>query len=181
LFANQKHIEEVLQEVEKPQPKKYRALKWSDISETLQKHLYDLGISMKEYNFDKDLLISAIVWHDFGKIYEYTHLGDHNKYKILFPFANDIEKYDQIMAETTTGIDMDPLGKLLGHIPIGMMMFQKNCEHLQLDLETIIKYQHAIVAHHGKKEWGSPITPQTPEAFLLTIVDSLDARYMSMN
>ena len=36
--------------------------------------------------------------------------------------------------------------------------------------------EHLIVSHHGRREWGSPIEPSTPEAFVLHLIDNLDSK-----
>jgi 3'-5' exoribonuclease len=38
---------------------------------------------------------------------------------------------------------------------------------------------HAILAHHGRHEWGSPVAPATPEATVIHFADMLsrDASY----
>jgi len=35
---------------------------------------------------------------------------------------------------------------------------------------------HLIGAHHGEPEFGSPVSPKTPEAMALHYIDNLDAR-----
>lgn len=35
---------------------------------------------------------------------------------------------------------------------------------------------HAILSHHGLREWGSPVFPKSKEAWLLHLCDSLSAR-----
>jgi 3'-5' exoribonuclease len=35
---------------------------------------------------------------------------------------------------------------------------------------------HLVASHHGTKEWGSPVTPKTPEAVLLHAIDNMDAK-----
>lgn len=35
---------------------------------------------------------------------------------------------------------------------------------------------HAILAHHGRREWGSPVIPQTRMAWLLHLCDGISAR-----
>jgi hypothetical protein len=35
---------------------------------------------------------------------------------------------------------------------------------------------HAILAHHGRREWGSPVAPSSREAWLLHLCDNLSAR-----
>jgi len=44
-----------------------------------------------------------------------------------------------------------------------------------VDKATILKVAHCILAHHGRPEWGSAITPQTPEALTLHWADCLSA------
>ena len=40
----------------------------------------------------------------------------------------------------------------------------------------LLNLEHAILAHHGKREFGSPVVPQTIEALLVSYVDDLDAK-----
>jgi 3'-5' exoribonuclease len=35
---------------------------------------------------------------------------------------------------------------------------------------------HLIGAHHGEMQFGSPVSPKTPEAMALHYIDNLDAR-----
>jgi 3'-5' exoribonuclease len=39
-----------------------------------------------------------------------------------------------------------------------------------------MKLRHIVLAHHGRKEWGSPVEPMTPEALLVHHADDLDAK-----
>ncbi len=34
---------------------------------------------------------------------------------------------------------------------------------------------HLIASHHGQKEYGAPVTPRTPEAWMLHHIDNIDA------
>ena len=42
--------------------------------------------------------------------------------------------------------------------------------------ETLMLLEHAILAHHGRGEFGSPVVPQTIEALILSIADDLDSK-----
>lgn len=104
------------------------------------------------YRFlDRDLLISGIILHDIGKISELSaEMG---------------------IAEYTTR------GKLLGHITEMILWIEKTAILLDItDEEGILKLQHMVAAHHGKLEFGSPVTPKLPEAELLHWLDMLDSR-----
>ena len=37
---------------------------------------------------------------------------------------------------------------------------------------------HILAAHHYSKEWGSPVTPSTPEAIMVHFLDNLDAKML---
>jgi 3'-5' exoribonuclease len=42
--------------------------------------------------------------------------------------------------------------------------------------ELLLNLEHAILAHHGRREYGSPVVPQTIEALVVSYVDDLDAK-----
>jgi hypothetical protein len=42
---------------------------------------------------------------------------------------------------------------------------------------TVMSVEHAILAHHGWKEWGSPVEPQTVEVQILHFADMLSCQY----
>jgi 23S rRNA maturation-related 3'-5' exoribonuclease YhaM len=35
---------------------------------------------------------------------------------------------------------------------------------------------HCMLSHHGRREWGSPVEPVTPEAYILHVADMLSSR-----
>lgn len=37
--------------------------------------------------------------------------------------------------------------------------------------------EHVLLSHHGRKEWGSPVEPQTKEAMIFHFADMLSANY----
>lgn len=99
---------------------------------------------------NKDLLISAAILHDIGKVREIS----------CFP-ENDYT--DE--------------GQLLGHIVMGCEMIGeriKNIDGFPKKLENEIK--HCIIAHHGEYEFGSPKKPAIIEAVALNFADNTDAK-----
>jgi 3'-5' exoribonuclease len=42
--------------------------------------------------------------------------------------------------------------------------------------QTIDNVLHAILAHHGSREWGSPVVPLTKLAWMLHLCDGISAR-----
>ena len=102
----------------------------------------------------KDLVLAAIFLHDIAKTQELS-------YKICFSYTDG--------------------GQLLGHIIQGTQMITQRADILALDgtpvapaiLDSLL---HIIVSHHGQYEFGSPKLPATPEAFMVSYIDNLDAK-----
>jgi 3'-5' exoribonuclease len=106
------------------------------------------------YGADLDLLLTGILLHDIGKIYELS--------------------YDRSFSYTTEG-------HLLGHMHIGLKMLDEKIRAgspFPARLRTLL--EHMILSHHGQLEFGSPKAPMFPEALLLHQLDTLDAKMESM-
>jgi len=99
---------------------------------------------------NKDLLISAALCHDIGKIREIS----------LFP-QNDYT--DE--------------GQFLGHIVIGTEMVGEKIRKID-GFPGILasELKHCILAHHGEYEFGSPKKPAIMEAVALNFADNTDAK-----
>ena len=109
----------------------------------------------KLYPFlNRDLLISGVLLHDIGKIRE---LG----------------------GEAVTEYTLE--GKLLGHISISVEMIQETADELELTGESVTLLKHVVLAHHGKREFGSPVLPQLIEAEALHLIDDFDAKMTMIN
>ena len=98
-----------------------------------------------------DLLITAALFHDMGKIYE------------LSPFPEN---------------DYTDAGQLLGHIYMGAHIIENTCAQVP-DFPKVLKREliHCILAHHGELEYGSPKKPAIIEAFALNFADNADAKF----
>ena len=57
----------------------------------------------------------------------------------------------------------------------------KTAEQLDFEKEAISLLKHLIISHHGKAEWGSPLTPNCPEAYILNTADLLSAEMFRYN
>ena len=99
---------------------------------------------------NRDLLITAAICHDIGKVKELS----------LFP-TNDYT--DE--------------GQFLGHIVMGSEMVSEKIRNVP-DFPPLLKQelQHCIIAHHGKFEFGSPKMPAIIEAMALHLADNADAK-----
>ena len=100
---------------------------------------------------NSDLLITAALLHDIGKIEEFCYEGR---------------------------ISLSREGKLLGHVLIGQRMIEQRLREELPDFprEKELQLVHAVISHHGELEWGAPKRPQSAEALVLHHVDNLDAR-----
>jgi 3'-5' exoribonuclease len=83
----------------------------------------------------------------------------------------------------------DERGELMGHISIGLELVNSLWRKLMTDQNTRawekltpasedcrLHLLHLIGAHHGEPQFGSPVSPKTPEAMALNYIDNLDAR-----
>jgi 3'-5' exoribonuclease len=98
---------------------------------------------------DRDLVATAAVLHDIGKVESYVMTGD---------------------------FDLTDEGKLLGHVYISASMVDQTIARLPgFPAQLRLRLLHAILASHGEPGKGSPITPRTPEAIALHYADESDA------
>lgn len=154
--------------------KNYKKLTWGGSIEHVYELIYNFVILQKEQALDRDLLVSSALFHDFAKYFELSFYGeDENKHLLLFPFAKNENK------QQTGGITMDAYGSLMGHIPLGMLYFQRSVEAagVEISVDLTTQYIHNILSHHGKLEWGTSVAPKTATAIALHFVDYLDSRY----
>nr|WP_184246688.1 hydrolase [Gracilibacillus halotolerans] len=142
-------------------------------------HLYSMLHGMTEFKYDtinEDALMTSILFHDIGKLAEYNYAGRNDDFfTYLFPSAL-FEDTRQVQS----GIAMDSLGVMVGHIPYGVLILNKvvNDHQIQLSMEQIHLMSHCILCHHGLPEWGSAVRkPQNIEGYIIHIVDYLDSRY----
>ncbi len=151
-------------------------LVWKETIDHLYSMLYGMmGHMEKEPKYD--LIMTSILFHDIGKLLEYDHAGkNYEEFKYLFPTADP----SGLANRKQTGIKMDELGVMIGHIPYGVLMLSKiiESEGIPVSLEDVHHMSHCILCHHGLPEWGSCIrSPQTIEGYMIHIVDYLDSRY----
>ena len=118
---------------------------------------------------DRDLLVTGAILHDIGKIRELS-------WKSSFSYTLE--------------------GQLIGHISIGQRMLAEVIASINADAAAKanvtgqsaslfpeplhLLVEHMILAHHGRYEFGSPKLPMTPEAFLLSALDDLEAKFQTM-
>ena len=156
---------------------------WSAAGKEGQHHYKDYGLlehtwevvqsSLKmadfydKYNVNKKVLFLAALFHDYGKTYDYEkdeegkwgktihsrRIHHITRSALLFQHSVDFY-YEQCMEKTT----------------------KSAFTNIEIDEDEVQEVLHAILSHHGRREWGSPVAPNTREAFILHLCDGISAR-----
>lgn len=113
-------------------------------------------------------------------------LGKHSVYDVLTSAAiyHDLCKVREYKLHEDGTIEKLPYRKLVRHIAGSVAEFTYDLYSLTLDRtwppvqeETEIAIMHAMLAHHGRPEWGACVEPQTVEAHILHYADMLSAGF----
>ncbi len=99
---------------------------------------------------DVDLLLTAAILHDVGKLDELC--------------------YERAISYTVEG-------QLLGHIMMEFETVSKAMDAIEgfpANLKTVV--QHLLISHHGQYEFGSPKLPMIREALAFHYLDDLDSK-----
>lgn len=88
---------------------------------------------------------------------------------------HDIGKVIELSGSVSTEYTVQ--GNLIGHIVLMSDEITKACMELEIDdaQESIVLLKHVVLAHHGKLEYGSPVTPRVMEAEMIHYIDMIDA------
>ena len=102
---------------------------------------------------NKDICMFGIMFHDFGKIYEYS---------------------------TNPGFKKRLQGLLVPHIPMVGGRILESANKLGVPEMVRDHMMHVVLAHHRFKAWGSPVTFAFPEAAFVHYVDNLHGDVFGM-
>lgn len=103
---------------------------------------------------NRDLLITAAMFHDIGKTRELSAFPEN---------------------------DYTDEGQLIGHIIIGAQMVKERIDAMPgFPKKLADELIHCILAHHGELEYGSPKKPALIEALALNLADNADAKLETM-
>lgn len=98
---------------------------------------------------DADLLIAGALLHDVGKVDEFEFL--------------------------LHGYDYSDPGRLKGHTLLGYDRIVEKLKDIEIEKDLRLKFEHIILSHQGKKEWGAVTEPRFLEAYLVHAADSVNA------
>ncbi len=128
-------------------------------------------------SLNRDVMIGGVLIHDIGKTVELSG---------------------------PQGTQFTLQGKLIGHISIGHAELREVAKELHyydfLDLpdaekaekeaqndgvfhryEIAATFEHILLSHHGKHDFGSPVLPLTREALAISMIDDLDAKMLILD
>lgn len=114
---------------------------------TLEVATHAIALAGDDETLQQRALVAA-VFHDYGKIFEYVI---RNGVVVKTPFYGRV-----------------------GHVVYGWHFFLNVSDGLSIEEREEIG--HALLAHHGRREFGSPVVPQTKLASILHLADSFSAR-----
>lgn len=131
---------------------------------------------------NKPLLLQAALLHDVCKCdeLEVDVQSGQTKYSTYATLQTHIMGILEVVAveafNQKIGYQVQKTDDITGEeIPL------KQDEQLEEEIEAVKLLQHVLAAHHGKLEFGSPITPNTPEAYILNVADELSAVMYKFN
>lgn len=124
---------------------------------------------IKKDSIDPVAVFFAALYHDSGKMYDYEKISNKD-----VGFVGVVPSSEDIWTSA-------PHKRLIHHISRSSIIWTEavntiidpfNCvkEHYYEDV------LHAILAHHGSREWGSPVAPKTRVAWLVHLADQMSAR-----
>ena len=101
---------------------------------------------------DKDVVFLAGLYHDIGKLEDYEY---------------DVKNNSWVPTNHK---------RLIHHISKSAMIFYHQSIKFDIDKNLREKVLHCILSHHMQREWGSPVSPKSKEAWLLCMCDNISAR-----
>jgi 3'-5' exoribonuclease len=128
-----------------------------------------VAISEAYPNLNRDLLVSGVLFHDCGKLWENALPAD--------GFSMAYDERGELLGHITIGIELvNTLWRKLAATP----EFAAWKEVVPTSEDVRLHLLHLIASHHGELQFGSPVPPKTPEAYALHYIDHLDAKLEMM-
>lgn len=144
----------------------YHTLTAAKVAGKIVDHYISLGMHIK-----RDIVVAGVILHDIGKMHCYEWKDGPRK-----------EYYHGTDTEVSSGYTHTSISKLHHHIPIGYAEFMMQAAAFNnsggkhsLTEKKINHLGHIILSHHGRRSWSSPVIPNTIEAYIVHVVEMMDA------
>lgn len=126
--------------------------------------------------------LAGIVGGHYARYYDDLNPPVQTDILVIGAVLHDIGKALELSYDSRSDATYTTPGRLMGHIVMGRDMIREAAAKLEkpLDDEQLLRLEHAILSHHGRLEFGSPVAPQTLEAFILGEIDDMDAKVNSI-
>ena len=100
---------------------------------------------------DEELVIAAALLHDVGKVWTLPRIAGG-------PIPDEAQRLD--------------------HVTMGVLMTRTAAEQVipRVGDTRLANLLHVMLAHHGTRDWGSPVEPHNVEAWLVHLADLAEAR-----
>ena len=110
--------------------------------------------------------VIAAVWHDYGKVQDYISVDDPEDDPY---FSRDSDgKYTKTRHYS-----------LCRHLVRSVIAINAEERSSLTGIDWLL-VEHIMLSHHGRHEWGSPVEPQTPEAWAVHAADMMSAQFLGM-
>jgi len=152
---------------------------WSGAAKPEHHHYGDYGLGRHTYevinlmltcksvlqlNIPSDHIFLAGLFHDIGKLWDYKRKS---------PFSEKDSPKNPFNSNAWEGT----LHKReIHHISRSGLLWSKAVDKYRFYQDDHDDILHAILSHHGQREWGSPVAPHTKLAWLLHTCDQISAR-----
>lgn len=126
------------------------------VLENAKSSMNSIAMGKHTPDIDRDVVIASVLMHDIGKMYTY-----------------DIDDAGIAVAKRAN--------RLIGHLSLSYAISTQTWIVVESQLNRAVPEEikdhinHCILAHHGQLEYGSPVKPQSTEAYIVHIADMMDS------
>ena len=148
---------------------------WSGSGKPVHHHYGDGGLARHTMEVI-DLMIAS------DQALNYSHVLGYEEMFLAGLFHDVGKLWDYERIEVTEGSYTRPKwiktkhARNIHHISRSALVWSKAVDVTQLYIDEHDEILHAILSHHGQREWGSPVEPNTKLAWLLHLCDGISAR-----
>jgi 3'-5' exoribonuclease len=142
---------------------------WSGSSKSNQHHYGDGGLIEHTWEVIKLCRLNMTFYHSAGERY----FSDKELFlAALFHDAGKMWDYEKVEGVWRSAEHK----RLIHHVSRSAIVWSKAVEMTGTCKDIEDSVLHAILAHHGCREFGSPVAPKTKLAWMLHICDQMSAR-----